>query len=136
MSSEEMYKEIILDYWKNPKNFGKIENPAVTYKDSNPSCGDTIQIDMNINGTKTIENIKFHGNGCIISQAAAAMLTEHVKGKKIEEAKDITKQKVLEMLGIPISGIRIKCALLSLKVFKYGLYSYLGRNVEEDYDTA
>ncbi|HLC85743.1 MAG TPA: SUF system NifU family Fe-S cluster assembly protein [Candidatus Nanoarchaeia archaeon] len=137
MSSEEMYQEIILDYWKNPKNFGTIENPTASFRDSNPSCGDVVQIDLKVNDKGNVEDIKFCGQGCVISQAAAAMLTEHVKGKPIDKIKALTKQDILKTLGINLSPIRIKCALLSLKVLKYGLYSHLGKELgEEDYDTA
>ena len=128
MSATEIYQEFILDYWKNPKNFGKIENPTISFKDVNPSCGDVVQIDANIENGK-IKDIKFFGSGCAISQAAASMLTEHLKGKNINEVKNLNKENILEMLDIELSAMRIKCALLCLKVFKCGLYLYLG----EDY---
>ena len=132
MNSEEMYQEIILDSWRNPKNFGKIKNPDISFKDSNPSCGDIIQIDIKLNKNK-IEEIKFNGSGCIISQAMASMLTDYVKNKNLNDIKKINKEEILKMLGINLSGMRIKCALLSLKVLKYGVYNYLGNNMEEDY---
>ena len=133
MKSEELYQEIILDYWRNPKNKGNLKNPDITYRDTNPSCGDIIQIDIKLNKNK-IEDIKFNGQGCIISQASASMLTEKVKGKKLEDIKNLKKEEILEMLGIELSVMRIKCALLSLKVLKYGIYSHLGSKMEEDYD--
>ncbi|MEK6948130.1 MAG: Fe-S cluster assembly sulfur transfer protein SufU [Nanoarchaeota archaeon] len=131
MNSSDMYQEIILDYWKNPKNKGIINNPTSSFKDSNPSCGDIVQVDLKINNNK-IEDIKFSGDGCIISQASASMLTEFIKNKTIDEAKNISRDDVLMMLGIELSGIRLKCALLCFKVFKYALYSYLGKSMEDE----
>ena len=136
MKSEELYQEIILEHWRNPKNFGTLENPTISYRDSNPSCGDIVQIEMKINNDKKIEEVKFNGSGCIISQAAAEMLTEHAKGRKIEEIKDISRDEVINMLGIELSGMRIKCALLPMKVIKCGVYNYLGRKLEEEDDRA
>ena len=93
MNSSDMYQEIILDYWKNPRNKGILNNPTSTFKDSNPSCGDNIQVDLKINNNK-IEDIKFSGSGCIISQASASMLTEFIKNKSVEEAKSISRDDV------------------------------------------
>lgn len=133
MKSEELYQEIILDYWKNPKNYGKLENPDIIFRDSNPSCGDIVEINIILEKDK-IKEIKFNGTGCIISQAAASMLTDFAKGKTLEDIKNIKKEDILEMLGIEISGIRLKCALLSLKVLKYCVYEHLGKKLEENYD--
>jgi len=131
MKSEDMYAEIILDYYRNPKNKGSLENPTIFSKDVNPVCGDIIEINANINGNK-IKEIKFNGKGCVISQASASMLTEYLFNKEIIQTKDLTKEDILEMLGIQISPIRLKCALLPLKVFKLGLYKYLGEKFEEN----
>ena len=131
MKSEDMYAEIILDYYRNPKNKGSLENPTIFSKDVNPVCGDIIEINANINGDK-IKEIKFNGKGCVISQASASMLTEYLFNKEIIQTKDLTKEDILEMLGIQISPIRLKCALLPLKVFKLGLYKYLGEKFEEN----
>ncbi len=125
MNVEEMYQEQILEHYRHPKNFGSIESPTLTFKDSNPSCGDIIEISMFVNKGK-IEDIKFKGKGCAISQASASMLTSFLKGKPLEEVKKLKKEDILEMLGIELSGIRLKCALLSLKVVKMGVYNYLG----------
>lgn len=132
MNAEEMYQEIILDNYRNPKNFGTVENPTIHARDSNPACGDVIEINIKINKDR-VEEIKFTGKGCAISQAAASMLTEEVKGKNVEYIHKLRKEQILEMLGIPLSGIRLKCALLSLKVLKVGTYSYLGEKLEDDY---
>ena len=115
---ELMYQENILDHFKNPRNFGKIENASVHHHEYNPLCGDEIEMDLVIDKNKKIADVKFSGHGCAISQASASMLTEQVKGKHIEEIEKLTKESILEMLGIPISPVRLKCALLSLDTLK------------------
>jgi len=125
MGSADIYREIILDYYRNPRNFGKIDSPDIAIRDSNPLCGDEIEIHMKFDGEK-LKDIKFTGKGCAISQASASMLTEMVMGKSLEDMKKINKEDILESLGLPNLGpARIKCALLSLKTFKLGVYSYL-----------
>ena len=126
-TSQEMYTEIILDYYNNPKNFGKLNNADIKFKDVNPSCGDEIEIEAKVKNKK-IENIKFNGKGCAISLASAELLTENLKGKTLEEARELTKKEILNSLGINLSPLRLKCALLCLKVFKYGLYAYIGQS--------
>ena len=131
MNLQEIYQETILDHYRNPRNFGSVKNANVSFKDSNPSCGDSIEITLLVKEGK-IEDVKFSGKGCAISQASASMLTEFLKGKKVVEVKNLKKENILEMLGIPLSGIRLKCALLSLKVIKMASYKYLGEKVNED----
>lgn len=134
MSSADIYHEMIIDYSRNPVNYGKIENPDVTYHDSNPLCGDSIDIDMKIDD-KTISDIKFHGKGCAICMACSSVLTEMAKGKKLDEVKNIDKDNILGELGLEnLQAVRIKCALLSLKVLKYALYSYMGSHLGDSED--
>lgn len=134
MSNADIYHEMIIDYSRNPLNFGQIENPDVTFHDSNPLCGDSIDIDMNIKENK-ISDIKFHGRGCAICMACSSVLTEITKGKDIDEVKKITKNDILSELGLEnLQAVRIKCALLSLKVLKYALYSYLAKHMSETSD--
>lgn len=117
----DLYREEILDHSRNPRNFGEIEEPDFTFEDSNPLCGDRIRIDVKVdNGI--IADIKFSGRGCAISQAAASMLTEMVKGHAIDEIRELSAEDMLDELGIPISPARVKCALLGLKVLKSGAY--------------
>ena len=131
MSSEDIYREIILDYYRNPRNYGILENADIFRHDSNPLCGDEIEIYINLTDNK-VSDVKFIGKGCAISQASASMLTELVTGKDLDFIKNLTKENVLENLGIPDLGpARIKCALLSLKVLKYGLYSYLSDKMRD-----
>jgi len=113
-----MYQENILDHYKNPRNFGSIENASVHHHEYNPLCGDKLDMFLVIDKNKNIIDVKIHASGCAISVASASMLTEEIKGKNIEELKNLTKEKILEMLGIPVSPVRLKCALLSLDTLK------------------
>ena len=131
MSNADIYHEMIIDYSRNPANYGKIEDHDVTYHDSNPLCGDSIDIDMKIDDNK-VSDIKFHGKGCAICMACSSVLTEMAKGKDLDEVKSIGKGDILGELGLEhLQAVRIKCALLSLKVLKYALYSYLGSNLKD-----
>jgi nitrogen fixation NifU-like protein len=124
-----MYKEIILDYYKNPRNRGSLESPQAKAKDSNPLCGDVVEMQLKFEDGK-VSDIKFNGDGCAISQASASMLTELVMGKTIDEVRKLDKVALLDNLGSPnLGAVRIKCALLPLKVMKTALYQYLGENL-------
>lgn len=130
--SSDMYKEIILDYYKNPRNRGSVPSPDATSKDSNPLCGDVIEMQLKFSDGK-VSDIKFNGDGCAISQASASMLTELVMGKTIDEVRKIDKTVLLENLGSPnLGAVRIKCALLPLKVMKSAVYDYLGEKLTEE----
>jgi len=117
----DLYREQILDHSRHPRNFGQIDDPDITYEDSNPLCGDRVRIDLKVSDGK-IADIKFSGRGCAISQASASILTEMVKGHDLSEVQEITAQDMLDELGISISPARVKCALLGLKVLKSGAY--------------
>jgi len=130
----DIYHEMIVDYSRNPINYGEIENHDVTFHDSNPLCGDSIDIDMKIDEDK-VTDIKFHGKGCAICMACSSVLTEITKGKTIDEARVIEKNDVLSELGLEhLQAVRIKCALLSLKVLKSALYTYIGKNLSDTQD--
>jgi nitrogen fixation NifU-like protein len=122
--SDDIYREIILDHYRNPRNKGKLADADISIHDSNPLCGDEIDIHLKIDGDK-IKDIRFEGRGCAISQASASMLTEVVMGKPISAVKDFTKDEHLENMGLTSLGpSRIKCALLSLKVLKLAMVKY------------
>jgi nitrogen fixation NifU-like protein len=112
--------EYILDHYKNPRNFGTIEDADLSYEEGIPSCGDVIRLDLKIRNNK-LEDIKFSGTGCAISQASVSILTENVTGKEIENVISLTDHDMLEALGGQVSPIRFKCALLGLTVLKKAL---------------
>ena len=118
---DNLYKEEILEHYKYPHNHGRLENPNITFEDSNPVCGDVIRIDMKVDNNVVTE-IRFDGKGCAISLASASMLTDMVEGKTLEEVKKISKDDILHALGIELGPVRLKCALLCLKVLKAGAY--------------
>ncbi|MBI2486496.1 MAG: iron-sulfur cluster assembly scaffold protein [Deltaproteobacteria bacterium] len=119
MSLDQM--EYILDHYKNPRNHGTLPEPDISHEEGNPSCGDVIRIDLKIMDNK-VKETRFSGKGCAISQAAASILTEMIVDKDLDEIKAITKDDIINALGIRISPIRFKCATLALKVLKSGLY--------------
>ena len=120
-----IYEEDILDHYENPSNYGTLEKPDISYKDDNPLCGDQIRMDLEVEDG-VIKDVRFCGHGCTISQAAASMLTEEVKGQALEDVKKLTKDDILKMLGIPLGPVRLKCGLLALKVLKAGAYGIQG----------
>ena len=129
-ADDQFYREFILDHYKNPRNFGRLEHPDISHEEDNPLCGDVIGMDFRVTDG-VIEDVRFHGRGCAISQASASLLTERLKGISLDDAKKIGKADVLGELGIEISPARIKCALLSLKVLKVGAYGLAGDEDEE-----
>lgn len=128
-ADDQLYREHILDHYKNPRNYGRLEHPDITHEENNPLCGDVVGMDFQVH-EGVIEDIRFHGRGCAISQASASLLTERLKGMPLDEAKKINKDDVIGELGIEISLARIKCALLSLKVLKVGAYGLADEDEE------
>jgi nitrogen fixation NifU-like protein len=128
---DDMYREQILEHAKHPHNFGTLESATHSHEEHNPLCGDKVRIDLLVDGD-TIADVRFTGRGCAISQASASLLTDELRGKTVEEAKAYSKEDLLELIGIPLSKnpTRLKCALLSLKTLKAGLYGV--GSVEDD----
>ncbi len=124
--------EIILDHYRNPRNYGELGDASVKVKDSNPLCGDVVEVFLKINSEGVVEKATFRGHGCAISQASASMLIESIQGKKLEELKTLDKQHIFDMLGIEVGPVRVKCALLPLKALKAAVYSYLGLKLEDE----
>ena len=131
---DDFYRENILDHYRNPRNAGTLDDATHSHQENNPLCGDVIQIDLHVNENNVIDEIAFKGRGCAISQASASMLTEMIKGKTVEEAKAVGKEEILEALGIQIGPTRLKCALLSLKVLKAGVYGLSEAEWDSDDD--
>ncbi len=119
---EDLYREIIIDHYKNPQYRGRLDPSDIHFKDDNPLCGDHIEISLRVDASGNVTDGRFEGKGCAISQASADMLIESVIGKNIEEVKQLNKQHILDLLGIELGPVRLKCALLSLKVLKAGVY--------------
>ncbi len=115
---DDFYKEYILDHYRNPRNFGHLDAPDATAEDLNPLCGDKICFELKLTPDRRVEDVRFTGKGCAISQASASMLSEAIKGWPLEDVARMDKEQVLENVGIGISPARMKCATLGLKVLK------------------
>lgn len=128
-----MYRELILEHNKHPHNAGTLERPDISHEEHNPLCGDRVRIDLQVEGG-IITDVRFHGRGCAISQASASLLTDELRGKSLEEARAISKDEALDLIGIPLdkNPVRIKCALLPLKTLKAGVYEYLGAQMDDE----
>jgi nitrogen fixation protein NifU and related proteins len=124
---EDLYREVILDHYKNPRGHGVIEDADATAEGMNPLCGDEVAISVAFGEDgETIDDVKFSGRGCAISQAATSMLMEMVKGRTATEVGELSKDELLEEVGIPLTPIRLKCALLGLGVLKVALHRAKG----------
>ena len=113
-----MYREEILSHYKRPRNWGPLEAPDLEFEDTNPLCGDELKVMLKVDGDRVVTDVRFDGHGCAISQASASMASEELVGKSVDELVALDKSFVLDLLGIPISATRMKCAMLSLKVIK------------------
>lgn len=120
--SSELYREQIIDLYENPLNYGELDPHDFSYEEDNPLCGDVVRIDVRLDEQQRIADVRWRGEGCAISQASASLLTEEIKGLTLEEVKAFPKERLLELIGVPLSMARVKCALLSLKVLKAGAY--------------
>src|SRR5689334_4324425 len=129
---DDLYREVILDHYKNPRHHGTLDPHDFSYEDENPLCGDKLRIDVRLDEDKRVKEVAFTGRGCAISQASASMLTETIMGKTLDEVKQIGKDDILQMLGIELGPVRLKCALLSLKVLKAGAYGIDGQHYHDD----
>jgi nitrogen fixation NifU-like protein len=119
---EDFYRELIIERYKTPHFRGELDPNDITYEDDNPACGDHIRIDVRIDDDRNITEAVFSGEGCAISLASADLMLESVIGKNLDEVKDLSKEDILDMLGIELGPVRLKCALLPLKVLKSGVY--------------
>jgi nitrogen fixation NifU-like protein len=122
ISMDDLYRELIIDRYQNPQYRGELDPHDITFEDENPLCGDHIRIDLRVDDQNRVTEAAFSGRGCAISQASADLLLESIQGQSLEEVKALTKEDILEMLGIELGPVRLKCALLSLKVLKAGVY--------------
>ena len=128
---EDLYRQVILDHYQNPRNYGTLEPADISYQEDNPVCGDHIRLDLRLQDGR-VTDVRFSGHGCAISQASASMLTEEIQGKTLDELKAFSKDDLLDLLGIPLGPVRLKCALLALKVLKAGAYGITGWPDEDE----
>jgi nitrogen fixation protein NifU and related proteins len=131
---DQFYREVILDHYKNPHNYGTLEAPHAHAEGQNPLCGDEVAISVNFAADgETIEEIRFEGQGCAISQAATSMLTDLVTGKTAGEVAALPKEELVDELGIPLTPIRLKCAILGLGVLKVALHRAKGTPLPDEW---
>jgi len=123
----DMYRQQILDHYKNPRNYGELPDPTFSHEGQNPMCGDEIEFDVKLGDDgETIEGVAFTGDGCAISQASASMLSQRLPGKTLSEIAAMDRDDVIELLGVEISPMRVKCAVLAEKVVQDGAKIYTG----------
>ena len=134
MTDENLYREIILDHYKNPRGHGVIEDADASAEGQNPLCGDEVSIYVSFApGTDLIDEVKFSGRGCAISQAATSMLMEMVEGRSAAEVASMSKDELLEEIGIPLTPVRLKCAILGLTTLKLALHKGKGTELPEEW---
>jgi len=133
IGGSDMYRQQILDHYKNPRNYGEIEDATYTHVGENPMCGDTIEMDVMLDDDEeTIESVAFRGDGCAISQASASMLSTRLEGMALDELREMDRDDIIDMLGVEISPMRVKCAVLAEKVAQDGADIYFGeKNVDK-----
>ena len=119
---DDLYRELIIDRYQHPHYRGELDPNDISFEDDNPLCGDHIRIDIRVDEEDRVKEAVFSGRGCAISQSSADLLVEDIIGKPLDEIKQMTKEDVLDLLGIELGPVRLKCALLSLKVLKAGVY--------------
>jgi nitrogen fixation NifU-like protein len=133
---EQMYREVILDHYKSPRNHGILDPNDAVAEGQNPLCGDEVTVSVRFSEGDVIESVGFEGRGCAISQAATSMLTDLVKGRSAQEIAVMPKEELLEEIGIPLSPVRLKCALLGMGVLKVALHRSKGTPLPEEWGTS
>ncbi len=133
---EQLYRELILDHYKSPRNHGLLDPADASAEGQNPLCGDEIAVTVRLGADDRIEEVGFDGRGCAISQAATSMLTDLVKGKTAQEVAEMPKDDLLDELGIPLTPVRLKCAILGLGVLKLALHKARGTPLPEEWGTS
>jgi nitrogen fixation NifU-like protein len=132
---DQLYRELILDHYKNPRGHGLLESPDAQAEGQNPLCGDEVTVSLRFEGD-TIAGVGFEGRGCAISQAATSMLTEIVVGRTAEDVAQMPKEELLEEIGIPLTPVRLKCAILGLGVLKVALHKSKGTPLPDEWSGA
>ena len=133
---DQLYREVILDHYKSPRNHGLLADADASAEGQNPLCGDEITVSVRLGAGDVVEAVGFEGRGCAISQAATSMLTDLVKGRTAEEVAAMPKEALLDELGIPLTPVRLKCAILGLGVLKLALHKSKGTPLPEEWGTS
>ena len=133
---DQLYRELILDHYKNPRNHGLLEPADAHAEGQNPLCGDELAVSVRFGAGDVIEEVGFDGRGCAISQAATSMLSDLVKGRTVERVAAMPTQELLDELGIPLTPVRLKCAILGLGVLKLALHKAKGTPLPEEWGTS
>ena len=133
---DQLYREVILDHYKNPRSHGLLDPADAVAEGQNPLCGDEVTVSVRFGDGDTVEAIGFEGRGCAISQAATSMLTELVRGRTAREVAAMEKEELLEEIGIPLTPVRLKCAILGLGVLKLALHKAKGTPLPQEWGTA
>ena len=133
---EQLYRELILDHYKNPRNHGLLPDPDAAAEGQNPLCGDEVTVTVRLADGDVIEDVGFEGRGCAISQAATSMLTDLVKGRTAAEVAAMPKEELLDEIGIPLTPVRLKCAILGLGVLKVALHRAKGTPLPKEWGTS
>ncbi len=133
---DQLYREVILDHYKNPRNHRLVEGANASAEGQNPLCGDEVALSVRLGEGDVVEEVGFEGRGCAISQAATSMLTDLVKGRTAQEIAAMPKEELLDELGIPLTPVRLKCAILGLGVLKLALHKATGTPLPEEWGTA
>ena len=133
---DQLYRELILDHYKNPRNHGLLQGADALAEGQNPLCGDEVSVSVRLGEGDVIEDVGFEGRGCAISQAATSMLTDLVKGKTAGEVASMPKEALLDELGIPLTPVRLKCAILGLGVLKLALHKAKGTPLPQEWGTS
>jgi nitrogen fixation NifU-like protein len=129
---DDFYREEILEHYTHPHHYGTLENPDISHEENNPLCGDRIRFDIQLDDDgETVKDVRFSGVGCAISKASASMLSDLLVGRTLDEIKTLTNEDVLDELGIDLGPVRLKCALLPLKVVKVGAYGLAGEQSDQ-----
>ena len=133
---EQLYREVILDHYKSPRNHGLLEHPDAVAEGQHPLCGDEVTVSVRFGDGDVIEAIGFEGRGCAISQAATSMLTDLVKGRTAQDVSTMERDELLDEIGIPLTPVRLKCAILGLGVLKVALHRARGTPLPEEWGTS
>ncbi len=133
---EQLYRELILDHYKNPRNHGLLDHADAVAEGQNPLCGDEVSVSVRLGEGDVIEEVGFEGRGCAISQAATSMLTDLVRGRTAQAVATMPKEELLEEIGIPLTPVRLKCAILGLGVLKVALHKARGTPLPEEWGAS